>query len=347
MNKSAQQRPNSGRPQRASRGVTMAEVGRIAGVTQVTVSRALSDPSKVSAETLARIHRAIEATGFVPNALAGSLASQKSMLVSAIVPSMTNIIYTSVIKEFASAMRDSGYEVLLSECGFAPQDEEAMIARHLSRRPDAILLTGINHTSQARRMLLAAGVPVLEIWDLTPSPIDICVGFSHQDAGRAVAEFCIDAGYKAPACVTASDERALRRHTVFAAAVESRLKVNVPVITLQEQASIAGGRAGLRDLLDQPSSKPDLVFCSSDLLAQGVQLEAQVRGLTVPQDLAVIGFGDQDFAKDLVPPLTSVQVDRAEMGKRAAQELLLRFGQRDMQSHAVDVGFKIVRRQSA
>lgn len=326
--------------------VTMAAVGRMAGVSQVTVSRALSDPTKVSPDTLRRINEAIEATGFVPNAVAGSLASNKSRLVSALIPSITNPIYTSFIKEFADRMREQDYQVLLSDCGFDQADEEAAISRHLSRRPDAMLLTGISHTAQARRMLLNADIPVVEVWELTESPIDLCVGFSHQEAGREVAEFAIEKGFKRAASISANDERAVRRAEAFAKTFERRSSVKVVSKVLNSQASLAAGRTALAALLDQASAEVDLVFCSSDLIAQGVIIEASERGLRIPQDIAVIGFGDQDFAAHLVPSLTTVRVDRNQMGKVAATEVLTRIRSEKIENSFVDLGFEIVVRSS-
>ena len=164
-------------------GVTMADIGRLAGVTQVTVSRALSTPEKVSAETLERVRNAVRQTGYVPNALAGALASSKSNLVSALVPSITNVVYSSMLHAFSEIMRGHGYQIMVSETGADAEREEQAIAAHLSRRPDAVLLTGVKHGPAVRRMLVNAAIPVVEIWDLTDTPIDCCVGFPiWQDA---------------------------------------------------------------------------------------------------------------------------------------------------------------------
>nr|WP_315901071.1 SMC-Scp complex subunit ScpB [Leisingera daeponensis] len=167
----------------------------------------LSDPSKVSAETLRKINEAIAATGFVPDAIAGALASSRSKLITALVPSITNVVYSAMIRAFSNRMRDDGYQILLSETGFDPVDEEKAIAAHLSRRPDAILLTGIHHSPRSRQMLLASGIPVVEVWDYTETPIDCCVGFRHVDTGHAAAEFAAENGHLQAATICAGDER--------------------------------------------------------------------------------------------------------------------------------------------
>ncbi|WBU56084.1 LacI family DNA-binding transcriptional regulator [Paracoccus sediminicola] len=328
--------------------VTMTTVGRMAGVSQVTVSRALSDPSKVSPDTLRRIHEAIEATGYVPNAVAGALASRKSNLVTALVPSITNIVYSSLLHGFADLMRQHGYQLMTSEIGFDLAQEQEVIATHLARRPDGMLLTGIHHSPDARRMLIAAGIPVVEVWDITETPIDCCVGFSHAEVGRFAAEFAQEAGYARAATVTAGDVRAMRRRDAFiqrfaAMGGPAPCRFDYPAGT----ATLGQGRAALADLIDRQGFMAGVVFCSSDQYAHGILTEAMARGLRVPEDIAVIGFGDQVFAESTHPAMTTIRVDRDALGKAAASALLERFGNGQAGPATIDVGFRLVRRQSA
>ncbi|MGR3393538.1 LacI family DNA-binding transcriptional regulator [Pseudooceanicola nanhaiensis] len=325
----------------------MEAVGRIAGVSQVTVSRALSDPAKVSAETLARIREAIEVTGFVPNAIAGALASRKSMLISALVPSITNVIYTRMIRTFSERMRGHGYEIMLSETGFTPEDEEKVVALHLSRQPDAMMLTGIHHSAGARRALLAAGVPVVELWDITETPIDLCVGFSHAQTGRAVADFALGAGHARLAMIHAGDERALRRMRAFAERIEQKTGRAPEEINLDAPASFGRGRLGLSRLLEETDFGRGLIHCSSDLLAHGVIAEARARGIRVPEEIAVVGFADQEFAADVDPGITTVRVDCDLLGARAAEALLARIAGETPERTVYDLGFELLRRGSA
>ena len=325
----------------------MADVGRLAGVSQVTVSRALSAPGKVSPGTLKRIHDAIARTGYVPNAVAGALASNKSNLIAALVPSVTNIVYSSMLHAFSEIMWRHGYQIMLSETGFDPEREERAIAIHLSRRPDAILLTGVHHSGNARRMLHNAGIPVVEIWDISDTPIDCCVGFSHAEAGRAAADFAADAGYQHAATITAGDERAMRRRDAFATRYAKRLGGTVQQVDFPTSATLGLGRDALSRLIGQGLRSRTAIFCSSDQFAHGVLIEAAARGLSVPGDVAVIGFGDQDFAASTSPTLTSIRVDRQILGQAAANTLLARFADGPKLAAVHDVGFEVVRRGSA
>lgn len=328
-------------------GVTMADVGRLAGVSQVTVSRALSAPDKVSSQTLKRIHDAIARTGYVPNAVAGALASNKSNLIAALVPSVTNIVYASTLHAFSEIMWGHGYQIMLSETGFDLDREERAIATHLSRRPDAILLTGKHHSAGARRMLHNAGIPVVEVWDISDTPVDCCVGFSHAEAGAAAADFAVEAGYLNATTITAGDERAVRRRDAFATRFAKRTGSRVERVDFDISASLGLGRQALTQLLARDLLPRSVVFCSSDQFAQGVLIEANKRGLSIPGELAVIGFGDQEFASSTEPALTSVRIDRQVLGQVAANALVDRFASSDTLQAIHDIGFEIVRRGSA
>jgi LacI family gluconate utilization system Gnt-I transcriptional repressor len=327
--------------------VTMAEIGRLAGVSQVTVSRALSSPAKVSAATLDRIRDAIARTGFVPNAVAGALASNRSMLIAALVPSLTNIVYSGMLHTFTEIMWRHGYQIMLSETGTDLDREESAIAAHLSRRPDAILLTGIRHSPGSRRLLLNAGIPVVEVWDISDTPIDCCVGFSHATAGQAAADFAREAGYGFAATITASNERAIKRRDAFRERFTARGGSLAGAIDYSGSATLASGRQALASLLEQGLAPGAVIFCSSDQFAHGVLIEANARGLKVPRDLAVIGFGDEDFASATDPALTTIRVDRNLLGDRAAEALLTRFAATADQAPIHDIGFNLIRRASA
>ncbi|WP_245415398.1 LacI family DNA-binding transcriptional regulator [Hoeflea marina] len=326
--------------------ITMEMVARIAGVSQVSVSRALNHPEKVAPATLARINEAIRATGFVPNLVAGALASRRSGIIAALIPSITNITYSSFLRPFIEAMRQAGYQIILAETGFDEQEEAAMVQNLLSRQPEGILLTGVNHSPDCRRMLLGAGLPVVEVWDTSESPIDISVGFSHVETGRAMARFAWQRGYRQAGVLTAPDQRALRRKDAFCSEFIA-LGGAAPVEHVCEgSASIKNGREGLAGLMRNGFTS-GVIQCSSDLFAHGVLIEAQARSLKVPGDVAVIGFGDMDFAAHTVPKLTTVRVDRDVLGHTAADALLKRIGGHRLTDSTIDVGFKVIGRQSA
>jgi LacI family gluconate utilization system Gnt-I transcriptional repressor len=134
----------------------------------MTVSRALNTPQLVRPKTVEKVLAAVKATGYIPNALAGGLASRRSKLIAVVVPQINNSMFVDTIQSISDELAVRGYHMLLCVAGYAQQTEAELVATILSRRPDGIVLTGIHHSTELKRVILNASVPVVEIWDLTP-----------------------------------------------------------------------------------------------------------------------------------------------------------------------------------
>jgi len=328
---------------RATGSVTLADVAKLAGVSPITVSRVFNHPELVAPETIAHVQQVIARTGYVPNLLAGGLASSRSRLVAAIVPSITNGIFVETVQALTDRLWEAGYQVLLGLSGYPPTREEALLAAVLSRRPDAIFLTGINHSPQARQRLATAKIPIVESWDMTPTPIDMLVGFSHEAVGAAVARHLLARGHRRFGMIWADDERALARRRGFLAALAAGGVAPPRVETVAAPSTLGLGRQSLARLL-AAGPRPTAVFCSSDLLAHGALEEARSRGLAMPAALAVMGFGDLEFAQYTFPALSTVRIDRTAIGRQAAELILARLGGVAPPQRIVDVGFSLVDR---
>ena len=338
--------PTIRRTRRGSGAVTLHDVARLAGVAPITASRALNTPNQVSPEVLKKVSEAVSRTGYVRNGLAGGLASTRSRLVAAVVPTVTGPIFLQTVQALTQALGEEGYQLMLGQSGYVNSREDALLEAIIGRRPDGIVLTGIMHSVEGRKRLLAAGIPVVETWDLTPTPLDMLVGFSHADVGTAVAHYLDGKGRRHLAVIAGDDERAARRQRAFESAARAAGLPAVTSFRVPAPTTLRSGRKALADLL-QAGNEMDAVFCSSDLLALGVMLEAQARGIAVPERLAVVGFGDIEFAADLEPSLTTVHIDADAIGRQAARFIIDRAeGRMDMPS-VVDVGFQIVERASA
>lgn len=322
--------------------VTLKDVAKLAGVSPITVSRALNRPDLVAPDTLAAVRQMVERTGYVPNLLAGGLASRKTRFVAAIVPAISNQVFSESIQSLTDRLWESGYQVLLGTSGYPTSREEDLLAAILSRRPDGIFLTGIAHSAESHRRLAAARIPVVEVWDLTPTPVDMLVGFSHEKVGQGVAEDLLSGGHRQFGVISADDARAEVRRQGFLSVLEKSGVTDVPTVLVPAPSNFRLGREGLARLLER-GPVPRAVFCSSDTLAHGVLMEAQARGLPVPSELAVVGFGDLDFAAHTYPPLSTVRIDRPAIGRIAAEALLGRIEGRDVE-RIVDIGFQVIRR---
>ena len=334
------------RTRRGSGAITLRDVAMLAGVAPITASRALNTPSQVSDDVLRKVQEAVDRTGYVPNRMAGGLASSKSRLIAAVVPSTVFSVFNETIEALNGALFESGYQLMLGQTGYSSEREELLLESVISRRPDGIFITGIMPPGKARTRLMASGIPVVETWDLTPTPIDMLIGFSHADIGQAVAQYLLSKGNQKYAIVTADDERAGRRNKAFIETVKAHKSGDVLVQNVGDLRTLKSGREALKQIL---LLKPDVdaIFCSSDLLALGVLTEARAQKISVPHQISIMGFGDVPFVEDMIPALTTVKINGAEIGRLAAQCLVDRAQGKAVEQHIVDVGFSIVSRESA
>lgn len=333
------------RSYRTSPAPTLKDLARLAGVSPITASRALHRPELVAEATRARVAKAVEQSGYLPNSLAGGLTSRKTRMVAAIVPSVGHSLFSEMLDALITALAADRYETTLGISRHDPEHEETWLAAMLSRRPDGVVLTGTEHTARTRRLLLNADIPVVELWDYTPHPLDVAIGFSHEDAGRAAFRHLAVCGYQRPAILRADDSRAGRRaHGFLRAAAEVGAPEPVQIVFPERSPQAGRGQEALGALRAQ-APDADAVFCSSDALAQGVLAHAHALGLKVPQQFGVLGFGDQALAVDAIPALSTVRVDGACIGRLGAEALIARM-RGDAVTAAQDVGFEVIARAS-
>ena len=356
--------------QRGARAaVKLSDVAAAAGVAPMTVSRVLNAPERVSAGTTQLVRAAIERLGYVPNLVAGGLSSRRTRMVAAIVPTMAHPMFADLVQTFSDVLRARGYEVMLSLSGYGAVNEAALVRAVLARRPDALLLTGARHDAPTRQMLADAAIPVVEIFDVARRPVDMLVGVDHAAVGTAVAAYFRAKGHARFAVFAASDPRARARGAAFAAAARRGGGVVLAETVIPAPSTIAAGRAALRAMLPAllpagaPAGAPTgarvgalvgtgapgqrlALFCSSDLVAFGALVEARANGVTVPERLAVCGFGDFELSAMSEPPFTTVSVEGARIGRDAATFLLDRLGGA-ADARRVQVPFRIVERASS
>jgi LacI family gluconate utilization system Gnt-I transcriptional repressor len=337
---------NLKKSRRSSGAITLRDVAKLAGVAPITASRALNTPNLVSPDVLKRVQDAVEKTGYVPNRMAGGLASSRSRLIAAVVPSTVVSVFMGTIEALNGTLFDAGYQLMLGQSSYSAEREEALLEAIIGRRPDGIFLSGIMPPGRGRTRLVSSGIPVVESWDLTPTPIDMLIGFSHTDIGKDVANYLINKGYSRFAVVRAEDERANRRITAFREEVMAKGLPEAFEVNVGAERSLKRGREALIEIL---TNLPDVdaVFCSSDLLALGVLTEARARKLAIPEEIAVMGFGDVPFVSDMVPSLTTVRINGEQIGAMAAQFLIDRAENRPVANTIVNVGYSIIERESA
>ena len=306
-----------------------------AGVTAITVSRYLREPQRVAPATASAIATALRRTGYLPNKQAGVLASAangSARMVAALIPSIANSIFAETVQGLADALQGSGCELLLAATGYSVEREEEQLRALLGWFPSALIVTGRRHTPGALRLLRQAqarGTPVIEIWDHRPEPGAegfTQIGFDHPQVGHAMAAHLIERGYRRLAYVdsgVAEDFRAHERGDGFLAEARRR-RVSAERITAPALEAIEAGRQAFDGMIDS-KGRPRVraAAFANDHLACGALLQARARGLALPQDLALLGFGDFSLGRQLDPPLSTVHTPRFEIGQAAARALLL------------------------
>ena len=243
-------RRGESKARRGHGGVTLADVAKIARVSPITVSRVLSNPRLVAEETAAQVQRVIARTGYVPNRLAGGLASSKTRLVTAIVPTMANQVFAQTVEAFREELLTAGYQLMVGLSGYGDSQEDNLLNAVISRRPDGILLTGVVHSPMLRRQLASARIPVIETSDITPTPIDMLVGFSHEKVGRAVAEHLIASGRRRLGLILADDQRAQTRRQGFTEVVAAHGWKLSACEVVPAPSTVHSGRECLARILD-------------------------------------------------------------------------------------------------
>lgn len=334
------------RPQARTR---LEDVARHAGVSKMTVVRVLREAHKVAPATKARVAAALDATKYSPDLVARALVSRRSGVVGAIVPTLSNSLIADVVQGMSEELELDGRQLMIGASGFSATAEEALVRSFLSRRVDALYLTGTSHTSATSRLLASAGIPVVEGGNIPSNPIDLVVGVSNIDAAASVVAHLIGRYGRNIAFAGGSpvdnDRMRDRRAGYELALRRAGLRVP-PAFKIEVPITMGGGREALGHLLALPI-RPRAMFCATDVIAAGAIQECLRRGLRLPDDIAVAGYDDLDIARELLPSLTTVRVPRYEIGRQAARLFQLSLSGRRPREAVLDIGYELVVRESA
>ncbi len=333
-------RKGAGRP-------TIADVADKAGVSTITVSRALRDPSKVSDHLRRKINNAVRKLNYVPHSHASALASTRSNIVGVIVPSLTNNVFADTLRAIYDDLEQGPFQVQLGNSRYVAADEERLIRTFLGQGPSAMIVAGNDQTDTARELLQNAGCPVVQVMDIGDDPIDMMVGFSHFEGGRAAGRHLVQKGYKRIGFLGARmDPRSHRRLEGFKDALQSGGRYDPDLImTTTVSSSVSLGAELIGQLLARRSDL-DAVFCNNDDMALGALFGCQKAGISVPDDMGIIGFNDLEMMAASHPSLTSIRTDRYAIGKRAVEMIKAELDGEVPEQKIVDLGFELQQRES-
>lgn len=338
--------PASLRP-RATGRVTLADVAQAAGVSPITVSRALRGERAVDPALVERVSAAARTLGYVPDPAARALASQRSAHVTVLIPMLSNALFVDVFEAVQRSLRPAGYQTLMGVTHYNLDEEELLLREQLLQRPAGLLVTGLERSDAARALIAQSRVPCVHLMEMSGASGVYSVGFSQLEAGAEMTRHLLGRGRRRIAFAAAQlDARTLqrldgwRRELGAAGLHDAALQWLDPA-----PSSIAlGAQMFERIMREQPGV--DAVFFCNDDLAQGALLAALRLGIAVPEQVAVAGFNDLTGSDQMLPTLTTVRTPRADIGTAAARMLLSLMNGETVATPCVDLGYELVVRGS-
>lgn len=296
----------------------MEDVAREAGVSPITVSRALANPEKVKEETRKKVTDAVAKTGYVLNSFASILRSGRSSIVSVFISSLQDQHFANAIQGCADALEGSNYHLMMAQTGYSGTEQESMLEQVLPFRPAAVMFTGIVKSERARAQLRSLNIPVVETWDYRPDPVDMLVGFSNAEGGRIMGVHFGQCGFRRIAYAGRTGDRGAQRLEGFREGLAAFGRDVDYVLPIEGRRAVGEGMDAF-DQIRRELPGCDAIFFGTDVLAVGAMLKARQVGIDVPGEIAIAGYGDLDFARQLFVPLTTVHVSSYRIGYTAGQ----------------------------
>ena len=332
---------------RATGRITLADVAHAAGVSPITVSRALRGERAVDPELVARVQAAVTKLGYLPNPAARALASGVGSHVAVLIPALSNALFVDLLEGIQRTLRQGGYQTLIGVTHYDPAEEEMLLREQLLHRPAGLLVTGLERNDATRNLIAQSGVPCVHLMEASGAPGVYSVGFSQTDAGEEMTRHLLTKGYRRIAFAAAQlDPRTLQRLDGWRKALRTAGLYDATLEWLNPApSSISLGARMFEQIMGQQPAVDAIFFCNDDL-AQGALLAALRLGISVPQRVAVVGFNDLTGSDQMLPPLTTVRTPRAEIGNAAATMLLALMRGEPIDTPCVDLGYALLVRGS-
>lgn len=309
------------------RKVSLSEVAAAAGVSKMTASRVLRNVSGFSEETRSKVLREAERLAYVPNRIAAAFGSeQTSTIIGVSVPFLSSSLFGSVLDSTNNALAKFGYQTMIGAHENSAETEETWVKNILSWRPAGLILSCHSHSQVTRELLISHGIPVVEIWNLNTSPIDMSVGFNHYDCGHEMARFISKRGRSRIGYVGADASAPglgeLRRKGFIRGLQSADIELHSMEI-LDDRPGFYAGYYGAETILNRTGDL-DAIYFQDDAMAIGGIFYCQSRGLRIPEDIGISGWGGVEAASVLPKRLTTTIVSTQALGKSAADALIAR-----------------------
>jgi LacI family transcriptional regulator len=335
--------------------VTIADVAKQAGVSQTTVSHALSGKRPVAPQTQARIAQVIKDLNFRPSALARSLRIQHTQTIALVIPDITNPFYPTMARGLQDILIQSGYYVFICNTENDLKQEITFLTEVSSRHVDGIVLASHYDRTSALREFLNDKIPIVSFESSINLPnVDVVNTDDYQGVKHAM-EYLIKKGHRRIGMIGSSQHHptyAIRR----ASYSDALLAAGIPyddTIVVQKDFTRVGGLEATQYLLNHvkdimPENRPTALFCANDMVAIGAMDAIRTYGLSIPDDIAVVGYDDIEAAALIYPSLTTVLNPAYKIGQTIGQLLLERMrGTYQGPSRHITIPYQFIQRDSA
>ena len=326
---------------------TLEDVAKRAGVSTATVSRCFNNSGVVHPQTRERVELAISDLGYTPNFGARALASNRTGTIGVVIPTMENAIFAQGLQAMEETLSKQDVTLLVATSGYSAEQEYVKIRAMVARGVDGLGLIGFKRSQQVYDFLSARSMPFVLLWnysEISPHP---CIGFDNHEAAAAMARRVVELGHRHIAMIAGRSEgndRAAGRITGVIGTLSAQGLELVGGAPIECDYSFEAGEAAANDLLSGPTP-PTAIICGNDVLAVGAMRGARHMGLTVPNDVSVVGFDDIDLAQAVDPPLTTIHAPHRRMG-RAAARMLLSFSDLEAADARISFSTEIIERGS-
>lgn len=302
----------------------LAEVAALADVSTATVSRVFNRPDIVSEDVRTRVRAAAEALNWIPDAAGRALASSRTHIVGAVIPTLDTEIFARQVSGMQGVLAQRGFTLFLGCTNYDPAESLAQVKAMLGRGVEALALVGENHPSEVFDALRAHQVPYVLTYTHRADIPHPCIGFDHCEAFKEIAEHVLSLGHRRVGVILqplAHNDRVRHRLQGVRDALQARGMGLAPQDLHVGPSTLAFGAEAFGVLM-RGNTPPTAVICGNDTLALGALDAATRLGIAVPERCSITGFDDLAISSLSKPPLTTMWVDNVEIGRRAATHLL-------------------------
>ncbi|MGC6529874.1 MAG: LacI family DNA-binding transcriptional regulator [Candidatus Puniceispirillaceae bacterium] len=320
---------------------TITDVAKKAGTSAATVSRYLTNATKVSRATAARIEQAITELHYVRNRAAAATRSNRTGIIGMVVPTIENSIFAELIESLNNQLRNHDRTMLIATNGYRKKDEIEAIKTFTEHGVDGVILVGCAHDEEIMNLLKNRQIPTLNVWNHIAGEDHNhginTIGVDNFEIGYTAAKHLIELGHQKIACIFGNkqgNDRAEARESGIRQALSDH-DISVRQSWFCHSSYDLNNARTITDYLLRDDEKPTAIMCGNDIIAFAAIWAAQAKGLHVPNDLSIMGIGDFQGAAEMTPALSTIRIPARLIGKMTADKINAMLTQNDLDRNAI------------